>query len=51
MHKIEDQQDIINMIILWKINRQAELDAAVLEKLLHVHEIKLNDLCTNKKEI
>lgn len=49
--KIEDQQNIINMIVLWKINRQAEPNVSVLEKLLHVHEIKLNDLCTNKKEI
>lgn len=48
--KIEEQQDIINKIILWKINRQAEPKVSVLEKLVHVHEIQLNDLCTNKKE-
>lgn len=48
--KIEEQQNIINKIILWKINRQAEPKVSVLEKLVHVHEIQLNDLCTNKKE-
>ena len=35
---------------MWKINRQAEPKVSVLEKLVHVHEIQLNDLCTNKKE-
>ena len=47
--KIEDQQDIINMIILWKINRQAKLDVAVLKKLLQVHKIQFDSLCNNKK--
>lgn len=46
---IEDQQDIINDIILWKINREAEPNTSVIKKLLDVHEIQLNDLCTNKK--
>lgn len=47
--KLEDQQDIINMIILWKVNRQAELDVAVLKKLLQVHEIQFDSLCNDKK--
>lgn len=49
---ITNQQDIINMIILWKINRRAKINSSVIEKLLHISEIKIDSLRSSEnKEI
>ena len=50
-NKIEEQQDIINMIILWKTNRQANLDPSIFKKLLHISNIKINSLCNGEKDV
>lgn len=50
-NKIEEQQDIINMIILWKTNRQANLDPSIFKKLLDISKIKINSLCNGEKDV
>ena len=39
-NKIEEQQDIINMIILWKTNRQANLDPSIFKNCWILAKLK-----------
>lgn len=47
----KEQLDIINMIILWKINRRAIIDSGTIKELMDIKAINLDNLKENKDKL
>lgn len=47
----KEQLDIINMIILWKINRRAIIDSGTIKELMDIKTINLDNLEENKDKL
>lgn len=47
----KEQLDIINMIILWKINRRAIIDSETIKELMNMKNINLDNLEENKDKL
>lgn len=47
----KEQLDIINMIILWKINRRAIIDLGTIKELMDIKAINLDNLKENKDKL
>ena len=47
----KEQLDIINMIILWKINRRAIIDLGTIKELMNMKNINLDNLEENKDKL
>ncbi len=47
----KEQLDIINMIILWKINRRAIIDSKTIKELMNIKAINLDNLEENQDKL